>query len=81
MLEHTDVILCLYVTLHHEMSHNVPDGHFHVFLFTESKFFALYYGENHFQIRELVVELHVFECGGTTYGTYEKTADFLLLQK
>ena len=24
------------VTLHHKMSRNVPDGHFHVFIFSES---------------------------------------------
>ena len=23
----------IFVTLHHEMSRNVPDGHFHVFLY------------------------------------------------
>ena len=39
------------VTLHHEMTRNEPDGHFHVFIFSESKFFAIYNGENHFQIR------------------------------
>ena len=27
---------------------NVPDGHFHVFIFSESKFNAIYNGENHF---------------------------------
>ena len=62
-----------YVTLHHEMSHNVPDGHFHVFIFSESKFYAIYNGENHFQIRGLVAELHVFEYGGMTLGTLGKT--------
>ena len=55
------------------MSLNVPDGHLHVFIFSESKFYALYNGETHFQIRELVAELHVFEYGGTTYSTFEKT--------
>ena len=60
------------VTLHHEMSRNVPDGHFHVLIFAESKFYAIYNGENHFQIRGLVVELQAFECGGTTFGTFEK---------
>ena len=50
-----------YVTLHHEMSRNVPVGHFHVFIFSDSKFYALYNGENHFQTRELVARLHVFE--------------------
>ena len=30
------------VTLHHEMSRNVPDGHFHVFIFSESKFYVIY---------------------------------------
>ena len=29
-------------------------------IFSESKFYALFSGENHFQIRELVAELHVF---------------------
>ena len=38
----------LYVTLQHEMSRNVPDGHFYVFIFSESKFNAIYNGENHF---------------------------------
>ena len=47
------------MTLHHEMSCKVPDGHFHVFIFSESKFYAIYNGENHFQIRGLVAELHV----------------------
>ena len=62
-----------YVTLHHEMSRNVPNDHFHVFIFSESKFCAIYNGENHFQIRGLVAELQVFEYGGTTFGTFEKT--------
>ena len=61
-----------YVTLH-EMSWYVPDGHFHVFIFCESKFYAIYNGENHFQIRGLVAELHAFEYGGTTFATFEKT--------
>ena len=51
----------------------MPDGHFHVFTFSERIFYAIYNGENHFQIRELVAELHVFEYGGTTFGTFEKT--------
>ena len=51
----------------------VPDGHFHFLLFSESKFYAVYNGENHFPIRGLVVELHDFEYGGTTFGTFEKT--------
>ena len=58
------------------MSRNVPDGHFHVFsffLFSERKFYAVYNGENHLQIRGLVVELHVFEHGGTTLSTFGKT--------
>ena len=50
------------------------DGHFHVFIFYESKFYAIYNGENHFQIRGLVAELHVFEHSGTTFGTFGKTA-------
>ena len=60
--------------LHHEMSRNVLDGHFHVFIFYESKFYAIYNGENHFQIRGLVAELHVFEHSGTTFGTFGKTS-------
>ena len=60
------------VTLHRKMSRNVPDGHFCVFIFSESTFYANYNGEIHFQIRE-VAELHVFEKGGTTFGTFEKT--------
>ena len=59
------------MTLHHEMSRNVPDGHFHVLIFSESKFYAFYNGENHFQIRALVAEQHVFEYGDTTSGTFE----------
>ena len=39
------------------MSLNVPDGHFHVFIFLESKFYALYNDETHFQIGELVAEV------------------------
>ena len=63
----------LNVTLHHEMSCNVPDGHFHVFIFSESKFYVIYKGETHFQIRGLVAELHAFEYCGMTFGTFEKT--------
>ena len=37
------------LTLHHEMRRNVPNGHFHVFIFSESKFYAIYNGENHFK--------------------------------
>ena len=40
------------VTLHHEMSRSVPDGHFHVFIFSESKFYAIYNGEYYFQIKD-----------------------------
>ena len=61
------------MTLHYEMSRNVPDGHFHVFTFSESKFYAIYNGENQFQIRGLVVELRAFEFGSTTFGTFENT--------
>ena len=42
------------------MSRNVPGGHFHVFIFSKNKFCAIYNGENHFQIRGLVAELHMF---------------------
>ena len=42
------------------------------FIFSESNFYAIYNGENHFQIRGLVAELHDFEFGGTTFGTFEK---------
>ena len=62
-----------FVILHHERSRNVPDGHFYVLIFSESKFYTLYNDENHFQIRELVAELHVFEFGCTTFATFEKT--------
>ena len=51
----------------------MPYGHFHAFIFSESKFDAIYKGENHFQIRGLVAELHAFEYGGMTFGTFEKT--------
>ena len=61
------------MTLRHEMSRNVPDGHFHVCIFSDSKFYPIFNGETHFQIRGLVAELHVFECGGTTFGSFEKT--------
>ena len=50
------------------MSRNVPDGHFHVFIFSESTFYAIYNDENHFQIRGLVAELHIFEYCGTTFS-------------
>ena len=46
---------------------------FSFFILPESKVFAIYYGENHFQIRGLVAELHVFEHGATIFGTFEKT--------
>ena len=61
------------MTLHHEMSRNVPDGHSHVCIFSESKFYVICIGENYFQIRGLVAELHVFEYGGTTFRTFGKT--------
>ena len=51
----------------------MPDGHFHVIIFSESKFYAVYNGENHFRIRGLMAKLHVFEYGGTTFCTFEKT--------
>ena len=51
----------------------MPDSHFHVFTFSESTFYAFYNGENHFQIRGRVAELHVFEYGSTTFGSFEKT--------
>ena len=51
----------------------MPDGHFHVFIFSENKFYAIYNGKNHFQIKGLVAELQVFEYDGTTFGTFEKT--------
>ena len=67
------VLAEVYVTLHHEMSCNVPYGPFHVFIFSESKLYATYNGKTHFQIRGLVAELYVFEYGGTTFSTSEKT--------
>ena len=63
-----------FVTLHHKMSRNVPDGHFLVFILSESKFYANFNGENRFRIRGLVAEPHVFEYGGTTFATFEKVA-------
>ena len=63
---------CRNVTLHHEMCRSVQDGHF-MFIFSESKFYAFYNGENHFQIGGLVAELHVFGYGGLTFGTFGKT--------
>ena len=56
------------------MSLNVPESHFHIFIFSESKFYAIYNGENHFQVKGLVAELHVFEYGGTTVGILRKLA-------
>ena len=55
------------------MSRNVPDGHFNFLIFSESKFYAIYIGETHFQIRGLAAELHDSEYGGTTFGTFENT--------
>ena len=43
------------------------------FISSESTFYAIYNGENRFQIRGLVAELQVFEYSGTTFGTSEKT--------
>ena len=51
----------------------MPEGHFHVLIFSENKLYAFYNGENHFQIRELAAELHVFEYGGTTLGPFGKS--------
>ena len=62
------------MTLHHKMCRNVLDGHFHVFIFSESKFYAIYNDENHFQIRGLVVEQHVFKHGCTTLGDFDKAS-------
>ena len=50
----------------------MPDGHFHAFKFSESKFYAIYSDENHFQIRGLVAELHDFEYNGMTFITLGK---------
>ena len=50
----------------------MPDGHFHVFIFSGIKFYAIYNGENHFQIMGQVAELLVFEHGGTTFSTSKK---------
>ena len=44
-----------------------------MFIFSGSKLYAIYNGENHFQIRGLVAELHVFEYGGKAFGTFGKT--------
>ena len=44
-----------------------------MFIFSENKLYAVYNDENHFQIRGLVAELHAFEIGGMTFGTFEKT--------
>ena len=60
-----------YMTFHHEMSCNMPDGHFMV-IFSERKFYAVYNSENHFQIRGLVAELHVFEYGDRAFSTFKK---------
>ena len=55
------------------MSRNVPDDHFHVFTFSESKLYAIQNGKTHLRTRGRVAELYVFEYGGTTFGTSEKT--------
>ena len=56
-----------------------------VIIFSESKFYAIYNGEHHFQACGLVAELHVFEYGGTTFGTFEELAlnveDFYVKKK
>ena len=70
---HSKTSSCSYVSLHHEMNRNVPDGHFHVLILSESKFYAIYNGENHFQIRGLVAELHVFKYHSMTFDTFRKT--------
>ena len=44
------------------------------FMLYESKFYAFYNGQNHFQIRGLVAELHSFEYRGTTFGTFGNIA-------
>ena len=41
----------------------MPDGYFHVFIFSENKIDAIYNGENHYQIRGLLAELHAFYLG------------------
>ena len=51
----------------------MPDDHFRVVIFSESKVYVIYNGENHVQIRGLMAELHDFEYGGTTLCTFEKT--------
>ena len=51
----------------------MPDGHFHDFILSESKFYAIYQGENHFRIRGFVAKLHVLEYSDATFGTFEKT--------
>ena len=66
------VMTIVEVILHREMSLNLPDGHFHLFIFSESKFYAISNSENHFQIRGLVAELHVLEYSRTTFCTFEK---------
>ena len=54
------------------MSHNVPDGHLHVL-----KFFKIYFLKVNSMlftmVKTIFAELHVFEYGGTTFGTFEKT--------
>ena len=52
----------------------MPDGHFHVFIFSESKFYAMYNGETHFQMRGLVAEPHVSKSGSMTLGILGKTS-------
>ena len=46
---------------------------FMFFVFSESKFYPLSNGEKQFQISKLVAKVYVFEYGGMTYGTFEKT--------
>ena len=51
MLSHALTTSQTYVTLHHGMSFSLLDVHFHIFILSESKFYALFNGENHFQIK------------------------------
>ena len=51
---------------------NGPDSHYHVFMLSESKFYAIYNGEKTFSNHRTRGQLHVFEYGGTTFGTFGK---------
>ena len=62
------------VTLHHEMSRNVPDGRFRVFTFSDSKLYAALQWRKPFSNQGTSGRAtFFFSHGGTTFGTFGKT--------